>query len=542
MNQTTVFGPPGTGKTHHLVTDVLPALLRGGYQPEDITYTAFTRVAADVARERVREVVDADDRDLAGFGTLHSLCGRLLDFNWRDRLLAENGERGRSLLTRFGRESGFQFDFFGEVDDEADLLTPEGKEGNKLLGWWGWARQSGLEGDPLNAAQRFRAMSGAPIPPERFVRFAAEYEEFKADLAMADFTDVLLSADRRGLRPATPVVIVDEAQDLSPLQWRIVDRWRQGARHVFLAGDDDQAIYAFQGADASLLLSRTSQGEVTTLGQSYRLPRASHALASYLSAKIGTRQDKPFAAADREGSVQERTLYRVPFDNGGTWFVLARNTFLLKPVRSFLESRGIPYQSRRGFCPVRTYYPAARAVTALARGRVIARDDLAALVYRLEQGADVDPALRRRVDRSHLHMLPLTVGADDLADLGFSEPWLERLRREPVPVRMLSLPARTRAFLVQLQGERGLDVFNETPRVTLSTIHGVKGDEADHVALLTDMAAASQRTLDSDPDAEHRVWYVGASRARDGLYLISQSTQTAYMPLASGAWRHAWAG
>lgn len=540
----TFFGPPGCGKTHTLLERMVEQL-EAGIDPRDIGYTAFTRVAADVARARASTIIGVEPDDLRWFGTLHALCGRLLNFDWRGGLLTETGKdetgrRGRALYEKFGRDEGFPFDFLADVDAEADAFTGEGSIGNQLLSWYHWTRQCGY--DVETGIVRWRAVSTTTLKPEEQRRFVLAYEDFKQDMRLRDFTDILVMADAQAVCPPVSVLIIDEAQDLSPLQWRILDRWRSQIPTVFLGGDDDQAIYAWQGADAKLFLSRAGEGEITTLGQSYRLPRASWALATRLSSHIRVRQDKPFAPQDRAGVACERAIGQTPVGQDGSWFILARNNRLLKHPREELERAAIPYSARRGFDPSQMYYPAARAITALARGHNITHDSLAALARYLEP--DVAPGLQNRLKPRNRHELPRTITAALLPELGFSAPWCERLATEPIPVRMLSFVsskgyrlALTWNYLVRLQQRYGDVVFTNPPRVVLSTIHGVKGDEADHVILLTDMARASLRTLQTDPDSEHRVWYVGATRAKQSLYIVPPTTPTYYAPLVSGGWK-----
>ena len=70
------------------------------------------------------------------------------------------------------------------------------------------------------------------------------------------------------------------------------------------------------------------------------------------------------------------------------------------------------------------------------------------------------------------------------------------------------------------------EMLSKRPRVRLSTIHAAKGGEADHVVLLREMARRTYREMDANPDAERRVWYVAATRARSKLTLVdAQSPQ-----------------
>lgn len=538
VKQLSILGPPGCGKTTTL-TAIATQLLADEYTPAAICYTAFTRVAADVARDRAVMACGGSVEDYQWYGTIHSLCGRLLEFDWRERLLADNTAKGQSLLRTFGRARGYPFEFGRErdYDEEADLFTSSGAEGNRLLGWWNWARQCcyGLD----EAIDRWQQVASAPLTPTRQQTFVADYEGLKAELGMEDFTDVLQHADAAEVCPPTHVLIVDEAQDLSPLQWRIIDRWRERAELVYLAGDDDQAIYGFQGGDARLFLERVHEGDTHSLGQSYRLPRSVHAISTWLATRIQERAEKPFAPRPAEGAVAERALFNVPFaQTPGSWFVLARNTRLLDSVRAYLEEHAIPYSSRRGFDPVRRYYPAAHAITDLSRGRSIRREDLQAVLHRLTMGKDYDPT-QIGAERRMTRRIPEIVAPSRLIDLGFMPAFVDRMRGEQTPVRLLSgIVGRPANYLRTLQKRHGDDVFAQPPRIELGTIHSFKGDEADNVALLMDMAPASQRSLEHDPDSEHRVWYVGLTRARERLYLLTQQTTVAYMPLTSGGWRN----
>lgn len=540
MRQISVLGPPGCGKTAALTNEVRDMLQSGAYTPGSICYTSFTRAAAETARDRILSTLNSEyDRDdFRSYGTIHSICGRLLHFDWGDKLLNDRTLRGQSLLRTFGKEEGFEFQFGGDYDEESDLRAGVGAEGNLLLGWYNWLRQCMHSID--EGIERWGRQTRSGLRPVRQREFAAAYEEFKRRAGVRDFTDVLLLADARRVQPGAEVLIIDEAQDLSPLQWSILDRWRRAARLVYLGGDDDQAIYDWQGADAELFLTRINDGELYRLEQSYRMPRSSHQVSQWLVRRIQQRIDKPFRPREHEGHVEDCWLQSVPLTRPGNWFILARNTYLLQGVRNLLEEQAIPYRARRGFNPEQHYYGLARAITALARGRLADRDDVIAMARKLRPGAAVSHALLADLSRGRRSCIPDVVRFEDLAGLGLQPDFLRRLQGHPYPVELLEpelLKARPWKYLRALQRRCGDAVFDERPAIELGTIHSVKGDEADHVVLLTDMAAASRESLERAPDGEHRVWYVGVSRARDSLYLVTPATATCYTPLAEGSWR-----
>jgi len=81
---------------------------------------------------------------------------------------------------------------------------------------------------------------------------------------------------KRGRAPKLDVMFVDEAQDLSPLQWAVVRKLCDHADKIYIAGDDDQAIYRWAGADVDYLISNSKNAIV--LKQSYRIPKSIHFL------------------------------------------------------------------------------------------------------------------------------------------------------------------------------------------------------------------------------------------------------------------------
>jgi superfamily I DNA/RNA helicase len=83
---------------------------------------------------------------------------------------------------------------------------------------------------------------------------------------------------------------------------------------------------------------------------------------------------------------------------------------------------------------------------------------------------------------------------------------------------MDKLPEQDRAYIIALlrRGEK----FNGDPRITVSTIHGSKGGEADNVVLFTDLSPAAEKAARDNPDDLHRVFYVGVTRTKENLFIV----------------------
>ena len=80
------------------------------------------------------------------------------------------------------------------------------------------------------------------------------------------------------------------------------------------------------------------------------------------------------------------------------------------------------------------------------------------------------------------------------------------------------MPEKDRAYIIAMlrRGEK----FNGEPRITVSTIHGSKGGEADNVVLFTDLSPAADKEMADNPDDMHRVFYVGVTRTKHSLFIV----------------------
>jgi superfamily I DNA/RNA helicase len=211
-----------------------------------------------------------------------------------------------------------------------------------------------------------------------------------------------------GVCPKLHTLIVDEAQDLSKLQWRVVHTLAEHADKIYAAGDDDQAIYRWAGASVENFMDL--QGNKKVLNQSYRVPQEAHKLANTVLNNIGIRVPKTFKPSDIKGEVN----YHFAVDDldlsQGTWLLLARNAFLLKEYKRIVEMNG----------------------------------------------------------------------------------------------------------------------YEDDDRIVVSTIHGVKGGEAEHVAIISDMAYRSYKYMERFPDDEHRVFYVAITRAKVSIHIIQPKSRIYY--------------
>lgn len=492
-----VLGGPGCGKTTRLL-EIVQRELANGVAPHEIAFVTFTRAAANEAGERASAKFNLGEKDLPWFRTIHSLAYARLGVQ-RDEIMGPRDWR------EFGELVGETLT--GHYDTTDNPGEWAGRElGDQLLRIVDFAATT-LQ--PLDATWR---SLNEPVDWWRLKRFADSFALYKADTGKFDFTDLLMMYIKEG-EPLDKikVAVIDEGQDLTAAQWQAVRRAFQNAERVYVGGDDDQAIYHWAGADVEQFLTLTDTP--TVLEVSHRLPRKIHALSLQIASRISKRYVKNFQPSDREGIVEHHQhIHSVDISAPGSWLLLARNNYMLGSLEAMVRDRGIPYV-RRG------------------RPSVVAGDVRVIQLWEKIRVAGPETTLSAAESRAlckdgfGLKVLPQMreMSRYTLADLGLSEHrdkfWYDAL---------VGISERQREFYRTClrRGEK----LTKPPRIRIETIHGVKGAEAENVALMTDMSAKTARGYDASPDAEHRVFYVGATRAKSALHII-QPQSDLYYPL-----------
>ena len=301
------------------------------------------------------------------------------------------------------------------------------------------------------------------------------------------------------------VLIVDEAQDLSRLQWMMVEALAVRAKRTFLAGDDDQAIFFFAGADVKSFLA--FEGSVTVLNRSYRVPAKVHTLANSIVRRIRERQPKMWEPREFEGTL--KTYHRfddIPIQDG-QWLVMAATNYMLNPIHEWLKSIGVLFE-RNGIPSLSPQI--AHAVVdweRLRKGQAIGFTNVQA-VYRYLDTSAVARGYKtfKTGDPNGLYTIDeLKAKHGLLTDV----IWHEALTK---------IADDKKEYLIALL-RRGVKL-SQPPKIRLSTIHGAKGGEADHVALLMDLSPKFAKEYASNADNVHRLFYVGVTRAKQSLHLV----------------------
>ena len=521
MREFRCFGPPGTGKTTWLASQIQSACDK--YSPENIYACSFTRAAAAELAGRDTGLPKEN------VGTIHSLCYHRLD---QPTIL----ETDKELMGQWNNMYGHRWPVkCSGVAADSD-----------------WMDSRSTLNDPLQDWNRMRGKmsSGGIQDMHSLKQFGEAWGKFKLDCGAMDFTDLLIAAPL--VKIGADVLIVDEAQDLSPLQWYVVRRWGEDAQVFIVGGDDDQSLFDWTGASPKALLAPLPADQKRYLRKSWRLPRAVHKLAHSWIARLGDRREpKEFEPRDGEGSVERvgfgmvtepRAIIQKAVSLAGddkTVMVLASCGYMLQNIVLGLRAAGIPfhnpYRLNRGdWNPLGRRSTANRVVAYCRLGEAIRERDP-------EEFCSVNlwrqwvPLIRSRGILKHGSKKQIEEYEGNRLSLPKILEWFEPEVREQVTSGNLAWlrenlmqKFRNATYQIVIAQKQGWKILEDVPRIVVGTIHSVKGGEADAVIMSPDISYEAEKARHGDKqrdaeDALTRVFYVGMTRARETLVLCQPS-------------------
>ena len=490
-----IFGPPGCGKTTTLL-NMVDKCLSEGVHSNEIGFFAFSRKAAREAKERAAQRFGLDpDSDLLYFRTLHSLAYRTLGL--RDNQLMK-GEHFRELSAHIG----IHLTTVQGMNSRSDEDLSSSVSDHPILSLINLSR---LKKTDLRREYDCSYLSQT-WPEVSYVDRA--YAQYKEVNALCDYTDMLkLFADAaHRICPTFKVSFMDEAQDLCALQWDIAHAIEHKSERMYCAGDDDQAIYRWSGADPDYLISM--EGSSETLSQSYRIPAKVHHVAEKVVQRINHRFPKKYLPRNEMGSVRRIFNPRELDMSHGSWLVLAQCRYMLDPVQEDLKNAGYLFEKSNGYRSVpEKLSEAVNGWEQLRKGHSVSLTTAQTIYsYMTGNGVKITRGFKKiQGDEEDVFTLEgLQKNHGLLVDENLI--WHDAMDK---------LPEIDRAYIVALlrRGEK----FNARPRIKVSTIHQAKGGDAENVIMHTDLSTAAAKIQDDDT---HRVFYVGITRARQNLFLV----------------------
>ena len=499
-----IFGPPGCGKTYTLM-EIIRKEMESGTPPDRIGFVSFSRKSITEARDRAGAELNLTERDTPYFRTLHSM-----GFHWLGMKTEEL--IGVYDLKQIGASMGMAFDT-RDVYDKDGVMQLSAKEGNKYLTL---IQRATMRMIPLE--QEYNEAGDYNIKWPLLEKLDKVYASYKQETGKFDFTDMIKLMVEQGRGPSLDVLIVDEAQDLTPLQWEQVKVLRANAKRIWYAGDDDQAIFRYTGVDVRHMLGICDN--VRVLNQSYRVPMSVHTLSAQLASRISRRQPKEWRSTDHEGSINYHMGVHEIDMSEGSWTVMSRTMANLNKLGEQLEGAGILYKKNGRLSFDEDNLKAMHLWEDLQNGEFISPAEASKLYECLPkrgEAARVKYGMAKTLQECD-PLKPLTHKAlvDEhglLADIGMPSEDL------------LKLSSDEKQYLKAIKRRGGITI---DPAIKLSTIHRMKGGEDQNIVLMTDMGYMPHKTLQETPDDEHRVFYTAVTRTKENLHIVDAESKHRY--------------
>ena len=285
--------------------------------------------------------------------------------------------------------------------------------------------------------------------------------------------------------------------------------WKK-ANKTYIAGDDDQAIFRWAGADVDTFIALKDEVDhIDTLNQSYRIPGGPiHELSQDIIRKVTNRYDKEYMPRQELGDLTRYSDVTQVDMSQGEWLVLSSANYFLDEIKDL--------------CRLQGWYYAHKTKNSV-------KLDLLLAIQTWEKW------------RSMEHLLPVASIKNVYAYLGENVTKGYRTGKtlneseEGYYIEECMQQHGLQTDEVWYKAFAGLDVDTENyirnmlandekitqnPRITLSTIHAAKGGEADNVLILPDITKSAVDNDDINPDELHRLFYVGVTRAKKSLHIL----------------------
>ena len=507
------YGPPGTGKTNTLVQEILTKHLAEGILPQDIAFISFTNKAVDTAIDRVLKAFPQYTiKDFQRFKTLHKYCKKYFTQEVFDP---------QKCMIDFALDCKIIKYCDSRLDDDSFIYK------DWSLQMYDKARNMMQPVEEIYRNETYKRESLSLL-----LRKIDAYNSYKkdGDTKYMDFTDMVERTIDEVNFPPLEVLILDEAQDFTPLQWSVVYKMAHNANKIYLAGDDDQAIYRWNGSDYRYF-TKYFPGEKKVLSQTRRFGKEIHRFSQIIRREIIDSEEKEYLYnPDIKDTVQAyRSFYDINFeDYKGTWYLLGRISTTVNELRMMAKNKGFYFMDNKGNKSfTNNKWKAIRTWKKLCDGEKINKEEaqnfykytryISKDLYRTKEFWDEQDKFNQYTFEDLKAWCGLTI-KDELR----GQEWFYVLKRNIKPTEVTYIN-----ILLERYGEDQLD---KEPNMIIDTVHSVKGGEADNVLVYFKADYASQyqnKTVQEKMD-EKRVVYVAVTRAKHSLHLLSSDHRYNY--------------
>ncbi|MCX6444907.1 MAG: ATP-dependent helicase [Actinobacteria bacterium] len=521
-----VIAGAGTGKTRAITHRIAYAAAIGTMDPQKVLALTFTAKAAGEMRARLRTL----GVPTVAARTIHSAALKQLLYFWPSVF----GGRTPDLITT---KTGFLSEAINRAGLSESLRATNRELMRDIASEIEWAKVSQVA--PTDYVDQVgRRMQKPRVLPEQMVQIYTAYESIKKQELAIDFEDVLLLCSamleqerevRERVQDQYRYFTIDEYQDISPIQQRLINAWLGTRKDICVVGDPAQTIYSFAGATPVFLNSFTQrfpEAQVIRLTTGYRsTPEITFAANALLrSATMGqelvafnTHGSKPVVtgysdeSAEISGVMKEINELLSTGTQPQEIAILARTNAQLKGAEKAMLAQNIPYQVRN-------------------TERFFERREIRDFLKQVRQASVIPAEGQGWIDELRSIAQPYLTGEaiDGIAAL-------LHLARELDADDNFS-PKTLRGYLREVEDRVQQNNPPTMPVVTLATLHAAKGLEWDRVFLIG--ASEGQLPLTNSAgeavvDEERRLFYVGITRAKADLHISYRGNPSSFLREAS---------
>ena len=493
-----IYGPPGTGKTTTLLERVEKLITRG-IKPRDMAYLSFTNKAVNEARYRAfKKFVGCTDDDLRNFRTIHSFCRQ----NYKQIPVIDPDID----MVEFAQTLGLP------------KVRFENYNGHLVWNDWSLRVYDKARNRLIHPDDQYKEEKIKRVVYEKFKLIIEAYDEYKQDHRV-DFTDMIEHYIENAAAPKLKVLIVDEAQDLTPLQWKLVYKLANNSSRVYIAGDDDQAIYEWNGAEVEYF--NEFPGKDFILKTSYRIPKTIHDFSQYIATYIKGRKRKDFVPRINLGNIiTYQRLKDINFSASDSWMILGRTNEIVDELKLEAKTIGLFFQSAKGSKSFDIHkWRAIKLWNQLMRGNKINKEQCQILYTYINEIAYG----WRSLDSKKW----MAINNNLLFDYNFlvTEAGLRVPKDDWTNVFNRNFSEQDKYYFNKLiETNVNPDLDSE---IVIDTIHSIKGGEANDVVIYekSNWPAHLENKIGKDRCSEYRVWYVGVTRAKQNLHILRSNHQ-----------------
>lgn len=526
-----VFGPPGTGKTKTIMGEEYgyKHLLQHGYTTDDITVVTYRKDAAQELRNQINSITKLEEKYLKPHvGTIHSICLRLIG---NPRVCVDKDKR--KFVKEYGYESYTKINKSKKDEDDFDI--EDDTFTGDLFDIYNWCRSTCTLFEDWEI---YPGRSMIDLSYNEVFKFFHDYEKFKKQNIIVDYSDMLQEIIDRKIIIDTPALILDEFQDLTRQMYRIFEMWATWCDYVIIAGDPNQSIYGYAGGSPKFFINYYA--DEIKLNQTYRLPDQINLLSRKVLeiesiippdtfGKIGYNDVIRYIDYDEETPVYNSELH------------LFRCKYQIPPAALQLAEQGKVFSTPSPYPGwTRKEIDLANAIITYRNGKLLNREQVMALIDNYS-AKDLEMSVYAKTDKECKKVfidkyMPLGVEPTRQVQKRILNKALINSLWSDDPTKDMIIGNGSNLFTSKICGileRKDLIAREEVKNRRLMTIHAAKGLEADVVFLhigITKLVEASVYGELAQSQEEARVWYVGTSRAREILYIVEDKGRKYELP------------